>query len=165
MPIWLETTINILTTLTMLFGLFGLIIPIFPGNVVMWLAALIYGLIFEFGKLGGVMFAIITVLMLVAVSADNLLMGAKAREKGADWGSIILALTAGIVGTMVLPPIGGIIAAPLVLYLTELQRLGDSDEAKRVVKALLTGWGLAFVVRFGIGVVMFSLWGIWAYLA
>ncbi len=165
MPIWLETTINILTTLTMLFGLFGLIIPIFPGNVVMWLAALIYGLIFEFGKLGGVMFAIITVLMLVAVSADNLLMGAKAREKGADWGSIILALTAGIVGTMVLPPIGGIIAAPLVLYLMEMQRLGDSDEAKRVVKALLTGWGLAFMVRFGIGVVMFSLWGIWAYLA
>jgi len=165
LPIWLETTINILTTLTMLFGLFGLIIPIFPGNVVMWLAALIYGLIFEFGKLGGVMFAIITVLMLVAVSADNLLMGAKAREKGADWGSIILALTAGIVGTMVLPPIGGIIAAPLVLYLMEMQRLGDSDEAKRVVKALLTGWGLAFMVRFGIGVVMFSLWGIWAYLA
>jgi len=49
--------------------------------------------------------------------------------------------------------------------LMEMQRLGDSDEAKRVVKALLTGWGLAFMVRFGIGVVMFSLWGIWAYLA
>ena len=68
MPIWLETTINILTTLTMLFGLFGLVIPIFPGNVVMWLAALIYGLVFGFGRLGGVMFAIITLLMLVAVA-------------------------------------------------------------------------------------------------
>ncbi len=165
MPIWLETTINILTILTMLFGLFGLIIPIFPGNVVMWLAALVYGLVFGFGKLGGTMFAIITALMLVAVSADNFLMGAKAREKGADWGSIILALIAGIIGTVLLPPIGGLIAAPLVLYLLELRRLGDSEEAKIVVKALLTGWGLAFVVRFGLGVVMFSLWGIWAYLA
>jgi len=165
LPIWLETTINILTFLTMLFGLFGLIIPIFPGNVVMWLATLVYGLVFGFGRLGGVMFAIITVLMLIAVSADNFLMGAKAREKGADWGSIILALTAGIVGTMLLPPIGGLIAAPLVLYWMELQRLGDSSEAKNVVKALLTGWGLAFIVRFGLGVVTFSLWGIWAYLA
>lgn len=165
MPIWLETTINILTVLTMLFGLFGLIIPIFPGNVVMWLAALVYGLVFGFGKLGGTMFAVITVLMLVAVSADNFLMGAKAREKGADWGSIILALIAGIIGTLLLPPIGGLIAAPLVLYLLELRRLGDSEEAKIVVKALLTGWGLAFIVRFGLGVVMFSLWGIWAYLA
>lgn len=165
MPIWLETTIHILTILTMLFGLFGLIIPIFPGNVVMWLATLVYGLVFGFGRLGGVMFAIITLLMLVAALADNFLMGAKAREKGADWGSIILALVAGIIGTIILPPIGGLIAAPLVLYLMELRRLGDSNEAKAVVKALLTGWGLAFIVRFGLGVVMFALWGIWAYFA
>ena len=153
MPVWLETTIIVLTVLTMLFGLLGLIIPIFPGNVVMWLAALTYG----------IMFAIITLLMIAAVLADNVLMGAKAREKGAAWGSIILALVAGIIGTILLPPIGGLIAAPLVLYFIELQRLGDADEAKTVVKALLTGWGLAFIIRFGLGVVMFSLWGIWAY--
>jgi len=165
LPIWLETTINILTTLTMLFGLFGLILPIFPGNVVMWMASLIYGLVFGFGKFGGTMFAIITILMVIAVLSDNFLMGAKAREKGADWGSIVLALTAGIVGTMMLPPIGGLIAAPLVLFFMERNRLGDSDEAKVVVKALLTGWGLAFVVRFGLGIIMFSLWGIWAIFA
>ena len=165
MPPWLETTIHILTFLTMLFGLFGLIIPIFPGNVVMWLAALVYGLVFGFSRLGGIIFVIITLLMFVAVLADNFLMGAKAREKGASWGSIILALAAGIVGTIVLPPIGGVIAAPLVLYGMELQRLKNSEEAKKVVKALLTGWGLAFVVRFGIGILMFALWGIWAYLS
>ena len=163
MPIWLETTIIVLTVLTMLFGLLGLIIPIFPGNVVIWLAALVYGLVFGFGKLGGIIFAIITLLMLVAVTADNVLMGAKAREKGADWGSIILALIAGVIGTMIFPPIGGIIAAPIVLYLAELQRRRDAEEAKAVVKALLTGWGLAFVVRFGIGVIMLALWGIWAF--
>lgn len=163
MPIWLETTIIILIVLTMLFGLFGLILPIFPGNVVMWLAALVYGLVFGFGRLGGIIFAIITLLMLIAVAADNVLMGAKAREKGAAWGSIILALIAGIIGTLLIPPIGGLIAAPLVLYIMELQRLGDAEEAKTVVKALLTGWGLAFIVRFGLGVVMLGLWGIWAY--
>jgi len=164
-PIWLETTIIVLTVLTMLIGLFGLIIPIFPGNVIMWLAALVYGLIFGFGKLGGVMFAFITGLMLIAAAADNFLMGAKAREKGAAWGSIILALIAGIIGTIVLPPIGGLIAAPLVLFLMEQNRLGDSEEAKAVTKALLVGWGLAFIVRFGLGVIMFALWGIWAFFA
>jgi len=164
-PAWLITTVNIFTILTMLFGLFGLIIPIFPGNVVIWVTALVYGLIFGFGRLGGIMFGIITLLMVAAVLADNLLMGAKAREKGAAWKSIILALLAGVVGTFVFPPIGGIIAAPLVLFLMEFQRLGDSAEATEVVKALLIGWGLAFVVRFGLGVVMVALWGIWAYLA
>jgi len=165
LPTWLTTTIHILTTLTMLIGLFGLIIPIFPGNVVMWLAALVYGLVFGFGRLGAIMFAIITLLMLTAAAADNVLMGAKAREEGADWGSIILALIAGIMGTMIFPPIGGLIAAPVVLFLMERQRLEDTEKAKAVVKALLTGWGLAFLVRFGLGVVMFALWGIWAYFA
>jgi hypothetical protein len=47
----------------------------------------------------------------------------------------------------------------------EMQRLKDSEEAIMVVKALLIGWGLAFVVRFGIGVVMFALWGVWAYMS
>ena len=161
---WLDTTIHILIALTMFFGLFGLVIPIFPGNVVMWIAALIYGLIFGFGKLGGILFGFITLLMLLAITADNVLMGAKAREKGAAWFSIILALLAGVIFTIFFPPIGGIIAAPLVLFLAEFQRRGDSTEATEVVKALLIGLGMAFVVRFGLGVVMMILWGIWAYL-
>lgn len=163
MPPWLETTMTILTFLTMFFGLFGLIIPIFPGNVVIWLAALIYGLVFGFGRLGGTIFAVITLLMLVAVFSDNILMGARAREGGASWGSIILALVAGVIGTFILPPIGGLIAAPLVLYFMEFQRLKNETQARQVVKALLTGWGLAFIVRFGIGIVMFALWGAWAW--
>jgi uncharacterized protein YqgC (DUF456 family) len=164
LPAWIATTINILTTLTMFFGLFGLVIPIFPGNVVMWIAALIYGIVFGFGRVGGILFAFITLLMLAAVLSDNFLMGAKARNEGAAWPSIIAALVAGVVGTFAFPPIGGVIAAPLVLFLMEFQRLGDSTEATRVVKALLTGLGLAFVVRFGLGVLMLGLWGVWAYL-
>ena len=63
MPPWLETTLNILISLTMFVGLFGLIVPIFPGNVVMWFAALVYGIVFGFDVLGGIMFAIITLLI------------------------------------------------------------------------------------------------------
>jgi len=161
---WLITIIQILTALTMLFGLFGLVIPIFPGNVVMWVAALIYGLVFGFGKLGGILFTLITLLMLMATTVDNVLMGAKAREKGAAWRSIILALLAGVIFTIFFPPIGGIIAAPLVLFLSEFQRREDSKEAIEVVKGLLIGFGLAFVVRFGLGVLMLILWVLWAYL-
>jgi len=126
---------------------------------------LIYGLVFGFGRLGGFIFAIITLLMVVAVFSDNFLMGARAREKGASWVSIILALVAGVVCTFILPPIGGLIAAPLLLYFMEFQRLKDEAQARKVVKALLTGWGLAFIVRFGIGILMFALWSAWAWFA
>ncbi len=165
MPAWLETTSLILIILTMTFGQLGLIIPIFPGNVVIWSAALVYGIVFGFGNLGGVLFALITLLMLIAVGADNVLMGAKAREKGAEWGSIIAALFAGVMFTFVFPPIGGIIAAPLVLYLMEYRRLDDSKAATEIVKGLMLGLGLSFLARFVLGLIMIAVWAGWAFFA
>ncbi len=163
MPAWLETTTLVMLILTMSVGQLGLIIPIFPGNVVIWAAALVYGVVFGFGNLGGVLFALITLLMLVAVGADNLLMGAKAREKGASWGSIIAALAAGVIFTFIFPPIGGIIAAPLILYLMEFRRLNDSKQATEVVRGLLWGLGLSFLARFALGLIMIAVWAAWAF--
>jgi uncharacterized protein YqgC (DUF456 family) len=162
MPHWLEVVTHVLITLTMLVGLFGLVIPIFPGNVVMWVAALIYGLVFGFGTKGVIIFILLTILMVIAALADNVLMGAKARDKGASWLSIILALGAGVLFTLIFPPLGGIIAAPLVLFVSEYLRLKDHGKALEVMRALLAGWGWSFVVRFGIGIIMMILWLIWA---
>ena len=143
----------------MVVSLFGLIVPVFPGIFVIWLVALLSILI---DGEGWVLFGFLTVLMVVGVLADNFLMGSKARQQGAAWESIGFALLAGVVGTVVLPPIGGIIAAPLVLYGLENRRLGNSEKAKEVVRALMIGWGWAFVARFLIGAVMVGSWGIWA---
>jgi uncharacterized protein YqgC (DUF456 family) len=161
MPHWLETIINIIITLTMLTGLFGLVIPIFPGNAVMWVAVLVFGLVNGFGIGGVIIFVIITLLTIAAMLGDNVLMGAKAREKGASWVSIFLALVAGVIFTLVFPPLGGIIAAPLVLFTAEYWRLRDHDKALEVMRGLLTGWGWAFVLRFGIGILVLILWAVW----
>lgn len=158
---WLASTLKILIFLTMLVGQLGLVIPIFPGNVVIWAAALVYGILFGFGLLGWIVFALLTVLMLIAVTVDNVLMGAKARQEGAAWRSILLALFAGLVFTFVFPPVGGLIAAPLVLFLMEFHRLGDSKKASQVVRGLLTGLGLSFLARFLLGLVMLALWAVW----
>jgi uncharacterized protein YqgC (DUF456 family) len=161
MPEWLETVIKVLISASMLVGLFGLVIPIFPGNVIMWVAALIYGLIFGFGTPGIIIFILITILTIAAMLGDNVLMGAKARNKGASWRSIFLALGAGVLFTFIFPPIGGIIAAPIVLFASEYFRLRDHDQAIEVMRGLLIGWGWAFVLRFGIGVLVLILWLVW----
>ena len=152
----------VLIILTMAVGQLGLIIPIFPGNVIIWAAALIYGFIFGFGNLGTILFGVLTLLMVGAVLADNFFMGVKAREKGAAWPSIIAALGAAIVFTFIFPPIGGLIAAPLVLYVMENRRLGDSQKTAEIVKAMMWGLGLSFVTRFALGLAMIVLWVIWA---
>lgn len=161
MPEWIEIFLKILISASMLVGLFGLIIPIFPGNVVMWIASLIYGLIFGFGTKGIIFFALITLLTIAAMLGDNVLMGAKARKQGASWLSIFMALAAGVLFTLIFPPIGGIIAAPIVLFASEYLRLKDHEQAIDVMRGLLVGWGWAFVLRFGIGVIVLILWLIW----
>ncbi len=152
-----------LTLTAMLVGL--AVTPILPGLVIIWAVALVYGLVTEFGVLGWVMFAFLTVLMIAGSLLDNVLMGASAHKEGAPWWAVILALLAAIVGSFILPiPIvGGVIAALLTLFLIELARRKDARQALNSLKGMLVGWGWAFVFRFIIGLVMIGLWMIWAW--
>jgi len=163
LPEWLHLSLFALTQIILVVGLFGLIVPLFPGIVVMWLAVLVYGLISGFGTLGTVLFVIITLLMLAGTTVDNLFMGAGARKGGASWMTIGAAYVAGILGTLIFPPVGGLIASPLVVLLLEYRRTRDLDLAWQSLKGMATGWGLSFVARFGIGLVMMILWWIWVW--
>lgn len=162
MPVWLDASIFWITLVVMVIGLFGLIVPIFPGITVIWLAALGYGVVTGFSTLAWVLFAVITILFIVGVTIDNVLMGAKARKEGAAWSSLALGWLAGILGTIFLPPIGGLIAAPLVVLLLEYLRLRDINQALARLRGLAIGWGASFIVRFFIGLVMIGTWVAWA---
>ncbi len=163
MPPWLDISIFGLVQFFMLVGLFGLVVPIFPGLVVMWLAALGYGLAKGFGTLGIVLFVLITLLMVGGSLADNLLMGVGARQGGASWWAILVAVIAGIVGTILFPPFGGIIAAPLAVLVLEFVRIGDWDKAWQAFRGLVKGFGLAYVIRLVIGIGIMGLWWIWVW--
>lgn len=160
---FLDVSSVTLTIIIMLVGLFGLIIPVFPGILVIWLAALIYGLLVGFNTLGIAIFALITLLMIAGSLIDNILMGVGARKGGASWISILLGTIAGVAGTLLLPPFGGLIASPLAVMLVELWRAREWHKAWIAVRGLAVGWGLSFVARFGIGVLMIGLWGVWAW--
>ena len=159
---YLEYMGEAITLIIMLVSLAGLIIPIFPGTIIIAIVALLYGIVTGFDTVGIVIMIVITLLAVLSALADNVMMGAKAREHGASWVSILLALGGAIVFTFVFPPVGGLLAAPLILFLMEYRRLGDSNKAMRTVKALAIGYGWGFVIRFCLGVVMIGLWGGWA---
>ena len=163
MPDWADALTFLLTLLIMLAGLALLIVPIFPGITVIWLAALVYGFVTGFDTLGIVLMILITLGMIAGISADNVLMGAGARQGGASWLTIIVALIAGIAGTILLPPIGGFIAIPIAIFLLELIRVREWRSAWRATRGLALGWGLSFLVRFGIGLVMIATWLVWVF--
>jgi uncharacterized protein YqgC (DUF456 family) len=159
----LELIISLFILLGMLVSLCGLIVPVFPGLVVIWVLALLYGIIGGFGMLGAVLFVIITVLAILGEISDNLLMSKKARQEGARWRSIALAYIAGVVCSIVFTPLIGIAAALGALFLAEYIFSRDYRKALAVTKGMAIGWGWAFVARFGVGLMMIALWAIWAW--
>lgn len=143
-------------------GLFLSIIPFFPGVTIIWLAALIYGIVTGFDALGIVMFILITIGFLAGISADNILMGAGARRGGASWLTIGVGLMVGIIGTIIFPPFGGLIAGPLAIFLLEVLRNREWRSGWLATRGLALGWGLSFLVRFAIGLVMIVIWLAWS---
>ena len=160
---WLRLSVFGVTQFFMLIGLFGSVFPVFPGIFIMWLAALGYGIVTKFTTLGLVVFIIMTLLMIAAGVVDNVFMAAGSRKGGAAWGTVAVAVIAGVVGTIIFPPLGGVIAAPLAVLLLEYYRLRDLQQALAAMRGLATGWGLSFIARFGIGLAMMVLWWFWVW--
>ena len=155
--------IKSITFTVMLAGL--LVLPLLPGLVIIWAAALGYGLAAGFGTLGWIIFVVLTVLMIAGSVIDNILMGRSAHKEGAPWWATMVALLAAIVGSFVIPIpiIGGILAALVTLFGIEWIRRKDWRKALASLKGMAIGWGWAFVIRFIIGLIMIGLWLIWAW--
>lgn len=163
----LQVILETLTLFALIVGLLGLIVPVFPGLVIMWLGTLVYAILQNSaGNMNAwkwVIFGIITLLMISGSIVDNLIIAYKMRDKYVPWSSIFLAFAAGIVASLFFTPLIGLVAAPVGLYLAESRRLKDQTAAVESTKAYMIGWGWAFGVRFLIGLVMIGFWMLWAW--
>jgi hypothetical protein len=155
--------VQVTAALVMVAGLFSLFLFVIPGLSVIWLAALAYGLLTGFDLTSGVLFLIITLLMAFGNIVDQLFMGAKAKQSGASWKSVILSMLAAFIGSLIFPPFGGIIAALAVLFVFEYLRLRDLRKASDSTGQMAIGCATAAVARFFIGIVMIALWVIWVW--
>ncbi len=160
-----QVAVPLVLLAVMLFGLFSLVfMPILPGLVIIWLAALGYGLLGHFSSTFPIVaFVAITVLMLVGSVIDNVLMSAGARKTGASWVSITVALVAGLAGSLLWPPVGGILLSLVALFAVELLRLRNFRSALVSTRSMAIGCGWAIVARFIIGLAMIGLYVAWVF--
>ena len=167
LELFAEVFLEVGTLVVLLLGLFGLLIPVFPGLVVMWIATLIYAIvqavIGNMTWVGWLLFTLITLLMIGGSIVDNIIIAKHVRDKNVPWSSIIWAFAAGISISLFFTPIAGMIASPFGLYLAEWRRLKDKKAAFENTKAWMTGWGWSVAARLGVGVVMIIFWGLWAW--
>lgn len=167
LELFLQVFLEVITFAVLIFGLLGLLMPVFPGLVVMWIATLIYAIVQAgLGNMtwvGWVLFALITILMIVGNVVDNIIIAKHMRDRDVPWSSIFWSFAAGIIVSLFFTPILGIIASPVGLFLAEWRRLKDRPAALVSTKTWLTGWGWSVAARMGIGAVMILFWGLWAW--
>jgi uncharacterized protein YqgC (DUF456 family) len=147
----------------MLVGLLGLIIPVYPGLNIIWIAALIYAIVDGFTWPAWLYFSFITLFMIVGNLADNYFINIRARKTGASWLAIGVGYIAGIVGTFIIPLLGGLLFSILGVLVVELIRKKDWKIAWVTTREMALGFGWAVVVRIGIGAIMIGIWLVWAF--
>src|SRR5512147_895004 len=166
--LFFEALLQAITLFALVFGLLGLLLPIFPGLTVMWLATLFYALLEaaagRMAAIDWVLFAFITVLMLVGNVIDNIIIARHMRDRQVPWRSILAGYAAGVVASIFLTPLAGLIASPVGLYAAEYMRLREANAAWTSTRSYMTGWGWSLAARILIGILMLGLWMLWAWL-
>jgi uncharacterized protein YqgC (DUF456 family) len=158
---WLNTVFLVVILVGMAIGLLGSIVPFFPGVIIIWLAILGFGLLHGFSLGSGILFGFVTLLMLASTVIDNVLMGASARMRGTSWLALSIGMVSLLIASFFWTPLGGVLAAFVVVFLIELVRLKDWRQAVESIKGMALGCGWTGVARFGIGLVMVGLWVVW----
>lgn len=151
-----------LTALVMAVGLAGTIVPFVPGLVLIWVAALVFGVIDGFGAAGVIAFAVISVLLVVGTAAQFVMAHRSGAAGGAARSTLVLAGLAGVVGFFVVPVVGFFVAAVLAVLVLEQRRLGSWDAAWRVTWAVIRGFGIGVLIELACGTLMVLSWAGWA---
>jgi uncharacterized protein YqgC (DUF456 family) len=165
---WTLVVIQGVTLAVLLIAWAGLLIPVFPGLLIMWLATLVYAILqSSAGRMNvvdWVLFGVITLLAVGGGIVDNIIIAGKMRGNQIPWSSILLALVAGLVASIFFTPLIGILASPLTLYAAEARRLHNSRKGLESARLYMVAWGWAFAAVFGIGGLIILLWLLWAFL-
>ena len=141
-------------------GLLGIILPSIPGLIIIWLASLYYAaVVVGFDVFSPWVFALITLVGLVAGTADIWLPMLGAKKTGASWRTLTVGLIGGVAGTFLLPlPIfGTVIGYGAGILLAEYVRHGAWRPAWRATLGGVVGWGLSAAVELVGAVIMILL--------
>lgn len=134
-----------------------LIIPILPGQFIIWLAALVFGILDGWQSMGGGVFALLTLAMLVAAVADMVAGWYFARRGGASTKAIVVGFLVGFVGLVIFNAIGALVGILLGIMFVEYNKDNDWARAWKAGKGYLLGLLVSLIVRFFIALGMVGL--------
>jgi len=145
-------------------GLIGIIVPLVPGTLLIWIAVLFYVITDGFGLLTVPAFAVITFIALGTGTADLWMPLLGAKSGGASKRALLLGIAGSIIGTFIAALLGTIIGYAVGILIGEYQKRGDWNEAFRAALGGVAGWGVATAIQLGGGILMLLIF-VWQVLS
>ena len=130
-----------------LIGAVGIVVPILPGMLLVWLSVLAYAWVTDFGVITPWIFAFLTIVALVTGLSNIWLPFLGARKTGASKRAIFLGFVGALIGTFVMPLIGTIIGYAVGIIIGELIKHRDLELAIKSSIGGVAGWGIATIIE------------------
>ena len=148
---------ELLVGIVIALGLIGVLVPVLPGLVLVWVAILVWALAVRDSAAWTVL-ALATVLFAAGTIAKYVVPGRRLRRAGVPWRSTAVGAVAGLVGFFVIPVVGLVVGFVLGVYLAEWRRLQAPGPAWRSTRHALAAAGVSMLIELGAGVVMAGCW-------
>ncbi len=156
----MTTFVTVLTAIAILTGLAGIVIPVLPGVLLIWLAALLWG--FAAGLTPWwPLAAIITPVYAAGIVLQGLIPGQQMKRAGIPSSTLLLGVAGGIAGFFIIPVVGFIAGFITGVWAAEAARVGLADSwpsARHALRAAAVSYGLEFATGLTIAVV----WAVFA---
>ena len=152
----------IVTGLLMLVGLVGIVVPVVPGLLLVWLATGLWAYDHP-NRWAWAVFALCGIVYAVGIVTQYLVPGRRLKDAGVRTSTLLVAVLLAIVGFFVIPVVGALLGFVLGVFLAEMGRHRESGSAWRstqhALKAVALSMGIELVAGFTI--VLIWLLGVW----
>jgi hypothetical protein len=149
---------ELIIAFVMLAGLVGVVLPVLPGLLLIWGAALAWVLLDGGGFARWLAFAAITALLVVGTVAKYVLPARNANAAGAPKTTLAAGVVGAALGFFLIPVVGLLAGGVAGLLIAEWRRLRDGAAAWRSTRSVLVSIGIGIVVELVAGVLMVIIW-------
>lgn len=156
----MDVLVLLLALGVMFVGLVGAVVPVVPGLLLVWAAAVASLLWQGTDAAGWAVAGVLTALFALATAATVYLPTRRGRQGGVSSSTLGYTVLGAAVGFVVVPVVGLLLGAALGLYLGERSRLGDHERAWASTGRVARAYGAGVLVQLVVGVTMILIWGV-----